>query len=82
MQELAPDLWVADSPLRFLGLEMGARMTVIRLPDGKLLLHSPIAPTAELVREVEALGPVAYLIAPNKFHHLFVGDWLKTPQEH
>ena len=27
------------------------------------------------MREVGALGPVAYLVAPNLFHHLFVGQW-------
>jgi hypothetical protein len=56
-------------------------MTVIRLPDRNLLLHSPIAPTPELVREVEALGPVAFLIAPNRFHHLSIGKWLETHPE-
>lgn len=50
-------------------------MTVVRLPDSRLLLHSPIAATAERVREVKALGPVAYLVAPNRFHHLFISDW-------
>jgi hypothetical protein len=50
-------------------------MTIVRLPGPKLLLHSPIAATADLVREVKALGPVAYLIAPNRLHHLFVGEW-------
>jgi hypothetical protein len=75
MQQLHTDLWVTDSPLRFLGLEVGARMTVVRLPDSKLLLHSPIAATPDLVREVSALGTVAYLVAPNKLHHLFIGDW-------
>ena len=75
MQQLDTDVWIADSPLRFLGLEVGARMTVLRLPGPKLLLHSPVAPSKELAREVEALGPVAYLVAPNRFHHLFVGDW-------
>ncbi len=64
MQQLHSDLWITDSPLRFLGLEVGARMTVVRLPGPKLLLHSPIAATADLVREVKALGPVAYLVAP------------------
>jgi hypothetical protein len=78
MQQLHSDVWIADSPLRFLGLEIGARMTVVRLPGPKMLLHSPVAPTAELVREVEALGPVAYLVAPNRFHHLFVGEWLRA----
>ncbi len=75
MQQLHSDLWIADSSLRFLGLEVGARMTVVRLPGPRLFLHSPIAVTVELVREVKALGPVAYLAAPNRFHHLSIGDW-------
>jgi hypothetical protein len=75
MRQLDSDLWVAQSPLRFLGVELGARMTVIRLAGSRLLVHSPIAPATELVREVRALGQVAYIVAPNRFHHLFVGDW-------
>ena len=75
MQQLHSDLWITDSPLRFLGLEVGARMTVVRLPGPKLLLHSPIAAAPDLVREVKALGPVAYIVAPNRLHHLFVGEW-------
>jgi hypothetical protein len=50
-------------------------MTVVRLPGGKLLLHSPIAADPDLVREVTALGTVAYIVAPNLLHHLFVGEW-------
>lgn len=78
MRQLHSDLWIADAPLRFLGLEVGARMTVVRLPGPRLLLHSPIAAAADLVREVQALGPVAYLVAPNRFHHLFVGEWQRA----
>ena len=78
MQQLHSDLWIADSSLRFLGLEVGARMTVVRLPGPRLFLHSPIAATVEFVREVKALGPVAYLAAPNRFHHLSIGDWHKA----
>ena len=48
MQQLHSDLWVTESPLRFLGLEIGARMTVVRLPGPKLLLHSPIAASPDL----------------------------------
>jgi hypothetical protein len=76
MQQLDSDLWIADSPLRFVGLELGARMTVIRLPGPKLLLHSPVPATPGLVREVKALGPVAYIVAPNRFHHLSADAWL------
>lgn len=81
MQQLHSDLWIADAPLRFLGLEIGARMTVVRLPGHKLLLHSPIAATADLVRQVRALGPVTYLVAPNRLHHLFVGEWQRACPE-
>ena len=81
MQQLDSDLWVADSSRRFLGLELGARMTVVRLPGPRLLVHSPIAAAAERVHEVKALGPVAYIVAPNRFHHLFVGAWQQACPE-
>lgn len=76
MRQLDHGLWVADQPLRFAGVEVGARMTVVRLPGSDLLLHSPIRPTADLVREVAALGSVSALVAPNRFHHLFAAAWL------
>lgn len=78
MRELAPDLWIADAPLRFLGLELGARMTVVRLPGSELVLHSPIAFGPELFDRVRSLGTVKHLIAPNRLHHLFVGDWQRA----
>ena len=78
MKSIAPDLWVAEAPLRFAGLEVGARMTLVRLPGDRLLLHSPIAASETLLRDVESLGEVAYLVAPNRFHHLYVSDWQKA----
>ena len=78
MKQIDSNLWVAESPLRFAGLEVGARMTVVRLPDSKLLIHSPIAVTDELLKEVSALGPVSYLVAPNRLHHLCIESWQKA----
>lgn len=75
LRPLAPDLWVAGHPQRFLGVEVGTRMTVIQLADGALFLHSPIAPDDDLVEELESLGPVQYLVAPNRFHHLYLADF-------
>jgi hypothetical protein len=77
MKQLATDLWIADQPLAVLGVELGARMTVVRLADGRLLLHSPIKPVPDLVDELRALGDVAALVAPNKFHHLFAASWFE-----
>ncbi len=65
---------MVDRPQRFLGLSVGTRMTVIRLADGSLLLHSPVVLDAELRRALDALGPVRYAVAPNRVHHLYAGD--------
>jgi hypothetical protein len=76
LRKLDENLWVAEQPLRFMGLAVGARMTVIRLADGGLWVHSPLRLTPELRQAVEALGPVRFLVAPNRFHHLFIGEWM------
>ena len=77
LTEFFPDrLWIAQVPLRFLGIEMGTRMTVCRLDSGELWVHSPIEPTLELRQELDALGKVSFIVAPNKLHHLFVLDFL------
>lgn len=53
-------------------------MTVVRLAGRELLLHSPIAATTDLLGEISALGRVAYIVAPNRFHHLFVAQWTEA----
>ena len=45
-------------------------MTVVRLRDGTLLLHSPVPLNDDLARELKALGRVAYIVCPNRFHHV------------
>ena len=75
MREIADSLWVAEQPLRFAGIEVGARMTIVRLEDSSLAIHSPISLTEPLRAELDAAGSVRYLIAPNRFHHLFATDY-------
>jgi hypothetical protein len=72
---LADGVWTDVAPVRILGTRLTATMTVLRLEDGGLLLHSPIAMTTERRAAVEAVGPVAHLYAPNLFHHLWIGEW-------
>jgi hypothetical protein len=66
------DIWSATQPLRAFGIEVGSRMTVIRLSDRSLVLISPIALDETLVDEITQLGSVSHIIAPNLFHHLFL----------
>jgi hypothetical protein len=75
LTNLAPSLWIA--PRQFTN-ELGvvtSRMTVIRLKDGRILVHSPVPIEPALQSEVESLGRVAALIAPNLFHHQFLSEW-------
>ena len=75
LRELAPDLWVTEQPLRFGGVELGTRMSVIRLRDGGLFLHSPVPIDPKLRRGLDALGPVRFAVAPNRFHHLYIAEY-------
>lgn len=51
-------------------------MTVVRLPDGSLLVHSPIPLDDELRAELDALGPLRHVVCPNVFHHLSAAPFL------
>jgi hypothetical protein len=73
MYELDKNIWIAERRQSFYGLEVGTRMTVIRLADGSLLLHSPVSLKPELRRELDAIGRVRFVIAPNRVHHLYAG---------
>jgi hypothetical protein len=50
-------------------------MTVVRLADGGLLVHSPLEPAPSLRDEIDALGPVRFVVSPNKLHHLFLAPF-------
>lgn len=70
LQSITDALWCADATQSLPGgFEMPARMVVIRLDDG-LWIHSPIPIDDTLAAELDALGPVRHLVAPNCFHHL------------
>jgi hypothetical protein len=74
LRQLAENLWIADRPQTFYGLPVGTRMTVIRLAGGRLLLHSPVELDDGLRAELDAIGRVAYAVAPNRVHHLHAGE--------
>ncbi len=79
MEKLAHEIWIFDGePVQFLGLPYSTRMTVVRLSSGGLWVHSPIKLSASIARQVNSLGCVKYLIAPNHLHHLFLSEWVSA----
>ena len=76
---VAEGVWIIDSgPINAMGLKLPLRMTIFRLRNGDLLLHSPTPFSAEMAKAVEALGRVQHLIAPNIAHWTFLADWQRA----
>jgi hypothetical protein len=67
-------IWLCAYPMRLAGTRFDARMTVIRLASGQLLLHSPCDITAAITTEIAGLGPVAHIVAPGNFHYMNVAS--------
>ncbi len=73
---VADDVFVVDSVLPgAIGAAVAVRMTVIRLPGGDLLLHSPTRYSLALRAALEKLGRIRHLVAPNIVHWTFLQEW-------
>lgn len=73
LEAIGPDIWHAQHHFKTGGVPISSRMTVVRLRDGTLWLHSPIPLSDALRAQLDALGSVRHIVAPNKMHHLFAG---------
>ena len=84
-RSLAPNIGIVDGPFEYFtvaGIRMPmaftTRMTVVRLGNGDLFLHSPIAYDESLAVELRRMGTVRHLISPNQWHYAHVGEWQKA----
>lgn len=81
LKPVAPDIWIADGPIVRMAAPLGmsapftTRMTIVRLDDGGLWCHSPIAPDEGLFAALDAIGPVRHLVSPNKLHYAHIAAW-------
>jgi hypothetical protein len=69
--QIAPDLWHMERGFKVAGLAVSSRMTVVRLKDGRLWIHSPVRFSEAVAEQLRSLGEVAWIVAPNRAHHLF-----------
>ncbi len=80
LKPVAENVWIVDGPeirMRYFvgSMPFTTRMTVVRLADGSLWLHSPTALDEDLIRTLAALGPIRFLVAPNRLHYWWIGEW-------
>ncbi len=73
--EFVDGVYTHEQSFGVMGLALGIRMTVVRMGDGGLLVHSPVRPSPELEAAVRKLGEVRHIVGPNLFHHLYLGHW-------
>jgi hypothetical protein len=62
------NLWTVTGSLP--GMSLKRVMTLIRLEDGRVLVHSAIALDEAAMGEIEAWGRPAVLLVPNAYHRL------------
>ncbi|MEO1561531.1 MAG: DUF4336 domain-containing protein, partial [Cyanobacteria bacterium J06632_19] len=75
LKKVDRNVWVAEQKLRYWGLEVGTRMTVIHLKNGEILVISPIKVDEVTINQINDIGEVSQIIAPNLYHHLFISDF-------
>ena len=75
LREFGQSLYIADGPaVSFYGFPYPTRMAVVRLSDGSAWVWSPVALSDDLADSVNSVGPVRFIVSPNKIHHLFLSE--------
>jgi hypothetical protein len=73
-----PSIWTVEGPIvQFFGCPYPTRMALIQLENGGVWVWSPVKLTDELRLELKAqqLDKIAYIVSPNKIHHIFLKEW-------
>jgi hypothetical protein len=71
LESIDAGLWCLPGHFGSIGFRGSTRMVVLR-GDGGLVLHSPVALSAEAMKAIAAIGPVAAILAPNTYHHRYL----------
>lgn len=68
LERLADNIWWVQGSLP--GMSLKRNMTVVRLADGRLVIHNAIALDDDLMKQVEGWGTPAFMVVPNGAHRL------------
>ena len=71
------NIWLLEYPVRFGGMDLFGRTTIIRLENGDLIVHDPCKIDDSTKAKIDEIGIVKYIIAPGSYHHFFVADFQK-----
>ncbi|KAG5925397.1 hypothetical protein E4U42_004321 [Claviceps africana] len=79
IRHVTPNVVTFSVPFsRFGRIKIGGRGTLVKLTSGSLAVFSPAALTEESKAKVAELGgQVAYIVALDFEHHIFISEWAK-----
>ena len=76
LEQFGERFWTYEEPLRFVGVELGRIMSVMRLSSGGLFVQSPAELTPELRAALDDLGDVRFVAPASKLHgHLYMEQY-------
>ncbi len=67
-------IWIKEYPIHYAGTRFNSRMTLVRLSNGNLLIHSPCEIDQQTKVTIETLGKVEFIVAPGSYHHLYISS--------
>jgi hypothetical protein len=70
-RDLAEDVALLEYPLQAFGIDFGRRVTLLRLRDGRLLIHSSAPFGADDIAAIRRFGEPAWLVEATKLHDTF-----------
>ena len=71
-------IWIKEYPIHYAGTEFNSRMTIVRLANGDLFIHSPCEIDEHTQAEIERLGKVAFIVAPGSYHYFYISSAQKA----
>lgn len=73
LAKITDGIWGYEQDLRLpMGLRLPSRSTLVRMPDGGLVMHSPLGFDDETAKAIDDLGEVKTIIAPSCIHYVFL----------
>lgn len=76
INEVTPEITTFDFPFNRFGiLPIGGRSIAIKMRDGRLWIVPSTPLDGPTKAKIDSLGEVAYLVAPDNVHHLFLKDF-------
>jgi hypothetical protein len=75
MNNIGEQIWAHEDVMLLAGLQLRLRMTIVKLQDGRLWLHSPTKLSPELKQSVDELGEVAFIVGAGNGHNIWLSTW-------